>query len=99
MTGPSGTERFGEFGGRYVLESLIPACTKVETAFRDAWTDPSFRRDLDTLLRVYAGRPTALTPAWRLSVELGVTLFLKREDLAHTGSHKINNVLGQAFTR
>lgn len=97
MSDPGRTGRFGDFGGRFVPESLVPACEEVEAAFRDAWGDPSFRRDLDRLLQVYAGRPTALTPAWRLSAELGVTLLLKREDLAHTGSHKINNVLGQAL--
>jgi tryptophan synthase beta chain len=89
--------RFGEFGGRYVPESLVPACAAVEAAFRDAWADPAFRAELDELLAVYAGRPTPLTPARNLSAALGITLFLKREDLAHTGSHKINNVLGQAL--
>lgn len=89
--------RFGDYGGRFVPESLIPACAELEEAFRDAWADPRFRRDLDRLLTVYAGRPTALTPAWRLSAELGINVLLKREDLAHTGSHKINNVLGQAL--
>ena len=89
--------RFGDFGGRYVPESLIPACGDLEDAFRDAWADPTFRERLDELLTVYAGRPTPLTPARNLSAELGVTLLLKREDLAHTGSHKINNVLGQAL--
>ncbi|MEU8118663.1 tryptophan synthase subunit beta [Spirillospora sp. NPDC049024] len=97
MSDPGRTGRFGEFGGRFVPESLVPACEEVEAAFRDAWADHSFRHDLDSLLRVYAGRPTPLTPAWRLSAELGVTVLLKREDLAHTGSHKINNVLGQAL--
>ncbi|PPK98099.1 tryptophan synthase beta chain [Kineococcus xinjiangensis] len=89
--------RFGDYGGRFVPEALVPACEEVERAFTDAWADPRFRRDLDRLLAVHAGRPTALTPAWRLSAELGVTVLLKREDLAHTGSHKINNVLGQAL--
>src|SRR4051812_43692529 len=89
--------RFGGFGGRFVPESLVPACMALEAAFRDAWADPAFRGRLDDLLHVYAGRPTPLTPARRLSAELGVTLLLKREDLAHTGSHKINNVLGQAL--
>ena len=89
--------RFGEFGGRYVPESLIPACADLEDAFRDAWADPAFRARLDELLTVYAGRPTPLTPARNLSAELDLTLLLKREDLAHTGSHKINNVLGQAL--
>jgi tryptophan synthase beta chain len=89
--------RFGEFGGRYVPESLVPACASVEEAFRSAWADPAFRGRLDELLASYAGRPTPLTPALNLSAQLGVTLLLKREDLAHTGSHKINNVLGQAL--
>jgi tryptophan synthase beta chain len=97
MAEPSSGGRFGDFGGRYVPESLIPACEDVEAAFRDAWADPRFRAQLDRLLTVYAGRPTAMTPAWRLSAELGITLLLKREDLAHTGSHKINNTLGQAL--
>src|SRR3954463_3407473 len=89
--------RFGDFGGRYVPESLVPACAAVEQAFREAWADPAFRAELDDLLAHYAGRPTPLTPARTLSAQLGVTLLLKREDLAHTGSHKINNVLGQAL--
>jgi tryptophan synthase beta chain len=96
MTEPTGG-RFGEFGGRYVPESLVPACAALEAAFRGAWADPSFRAQLDDLLAVYAGRPTPLSPARNLSAELGLTLLLKREDLAHTGSHKINNVLGQAL--
>src|SRR2546425_10536716 len=85
--------RFGRYGGRFVPESLVPACAELEREFRTAWADPSFRGQLERLLAVYAGRPTPLTPAWRLSTELGITLLLKREDLAHTGSHKINNVL------
>jgi tryptophan synthase beta chain len=89
--------RFGDYGGRYVPESLVPACEAVEAAFREAWADPAFRQRLDLVRTVYAGRPTPLTPAWNLSAELGITLLLKREDLAHTGSHKINNVLGQAL--
>ncbi|WP_229071875.1 tryptophan synthase subunit beta [Actinoplanes sp. DH11] len=97
MSDPGERGRFGEYGGRFVPESLIPACAAIEEAFRDAWGDPRFRRDLDRLLAVHAGRPTAFTPAWRLSAELGVNVLLKREDLAHTGSHKINNVLGQAL--
>lgn len=89
--------RFGDFGGRFVPESLVPACAELAAAFREAWSDKVFRDELDTLLSVYAGRPTPLTPAANLSAQLGVTLWLKREDLAHTGSHKINNVLGQAL--
>src|SRR5690606_1617580 len=90
--GPSG--RFGEFGGMYVPETLVPACQELEAAFRDAWADPGFRRELDELLRGYAGRPSLLTECANLSAELGCRVLLKREDLNHTGSHKINNVLG-----
>ena len=89
--------RFGDFGGRYVPESLAPVCDALAGAFRTAWADKAFRDELDDLLAVHAGRPTPLTPAANLSAELGVTVWLKREDLAHTGSHKINNVLGQAL--
>jgi tryptophan synthase beta chain len=88
---------FGEYGGRFVPESLVPACDEVDNAFREAWGDPSFRALLSKTLALHAGRPTPLTPAERLSAELGVTVLLKREDLLHTGSHKINNVLGQAL--
>ncbi|GAA3450191.1 tryptophan synthase subunit beta [Dactylosporangium matsuzakiense] len=97
MGDPGASGRFGEYGGRYIPESLIGACREVEEAFRDAWADPGFRGQLDRLLATYAGRPTPLTPAIRLSAELGLTVLLKREDLTHTGSHKINNVLGQAM--
>ncbi|WP_097322052.1 tryptophan synthase subunit beta [Paractinoplanes atraurantiacus] len=96
MTEPA-AGRFGDFGGRFVPESLVPACAALAVAFREAWADPGFRSELDELLAVYAGRPTPLTPARNLSAQLGVELLLKREDLAHTGSHKINNVLGQAM--
>ncbi|HUQ39774.1 MAG TPA: tryptophan synthase subunit beta [Acidimicrobiales bacterium] len=89
--------RFGEFGGRYVPEALVPACQELEAAFRDAWADTAFRARLDGLLHSYAGRPTPVTECHRLSDRLGVRVLLKREDLAHTGSHKINNVLGQAL--
>ncbi|QGG95499.1 tryptophan synthase subunit beta [Actinomarinicola tropica] len=89
--------RFGSFGGRFIPETLVPACEELEAAFTEAWADPAFRSELDELLRSYAGRPSALTPCHRLSDELGLTLLLKREDLNHTGSHKINNVLGQAL--
>ena len=89
--------RFGEFGGRYVPEALVPACQELEQAFTDAWGDGGFRKELDDLLRDYAGRPTPVTECPRLSSQLGIRLVLKREDLTHTGSHKINNVLGQAL--
>lgn len=97
MAEPRARGRFGEYGGRYAPESLVEACHEVETAFREAWTDPGFQGALARLLAVHAGRPTPLTPAARLSEALGVRLYLKREDLTHTGSHKINNVLGQAL--
>ena len=89
--------RFGRFGGQYVPETLIGACQEVEREFRAAWADDAFRDRLDGLLRDYAGRPSPLTVCGRLSDELGLRLLLKREDLNHTGSHKINNVLGQAL--
>jgi tryptophan synthase beta chain len=97
MGDPGAGGRFGEFGGRYLPESLVPACVELEEAFTDAWADPRFRGELDGLLRDYAGRPTPVTECHRLSYRLGVRVLLKREDLAHTGSHKINNVLGQAL--
>ncbi len=89
--------RFGEFGGRFVPETLVPACEELEAAFRSAWADDDFRGELNRLLSDYAGRPSPLTECHRLSEELGLRLLLKREDLNHTGSHKINNVLGQAL--
>src|SRR4051812_27306793 len=97
MMDPSEDGRFGEFGGRYVPETLVPACEQLDVAFRRAWADASFHDELDALLRDYAGRPSPLTECQRLSADLGVRLLLKREDLNHTGSHKINNVLGQAL--
>src|SRR6476646_3159281 len=89
--------RFGEFGGRFVPEPLMPACLELEEAFRDAWSDDEFRAELNDALRDYAGRPSPLTECHNLGDQLGLRLLLKREDLNHTGSHKINNVLGQAF--
>ncbi len=93
--GPNG--RFGEFGGRFVPESLFPACLELEEAFRSAWADPAFRARLDGLLARFGGRPTPVTECQRLGERLGIRLLLKREDLAHTGSHKLNNVVGQAL--
>ena len=84
-------------GGRFVPEALIPACEQVEEAFRRAWADAGFRTELTHMLSSYAGRPTPVTVADRLSDALGVSVLLKREDLAHTGSHKINNVAGQVL--
>jgi tryptophan synthase beta chain len=97
MAEPSSTGRFGEFGGRFVPETLVPACEQLEAAFRVAWADPSFRDELATVLRDYAGRPSILTQCHNIGSDLGITLLLKREDLNHTGSHKINNVLGQTL--
>ena len=78
---PSIDGRFGEFGGRFVPETLVPACQELEAAFRDAWADPSFRKELDDLLRDYAGRPSILTECHNLGKQLGIRLLLKREDL------------------
>src|SRR5436190_1104806 len=97
MGEPTAQGRFGRFGGRFVPETLVPACAELERAFRSAWGDPAFRAELDGLLRDYAGRPSPLTECTRLSEHLGLRLLLKREDLNHTGSHRINNVLGQAL--
>ena len=97
MITPGSDGRFGDFGGRFVPETLVPACQELEAAFADAWADPVFRGDLDQLLREYAGRPSMITECHNLSEQLGIRLILKREDLNHTGSHKINNVLGQAL--
>jgi tryptophan synthase beta chain len=90
-------ERFGEYGGRYVPETLIPALDELEREWLAARDDPGFEHDLDRLLRDYAGRPTPLYLAERLSEECGRAVYLKREDLMHTGSHKINNALGQTL--
>jgi len=97
MGDPSPEGRFGQFGGRFVPETLVPACQELEKAFRSAWGDPEFRAELHDLLTNYAGRPSPVTEAKRLGEELGYRVLLKREDLNHTGSHKINNVLGQAL--
>ncbi len=97
MNGPDEDGRFGEFGGTFVPETLVPACQELEGAFREAWADPEFRNDLDGLLADYAGRPSPVTVCSNLSAQIGVNVLLKREDLNHTGSHKINNVLGQAL--
>jgi tryptophan synthase beta chain len=89
--------RFGEFGGQYLPESLVPACQELEEAFTTAWSDEGFLTEFRDILRDYAGRPTPVTECKRLSEELGLRVLLKREDLTHTGSHKINNVIGQAL--
>ncbi len=97
MAEPSPDGRFGDFGGRFVPESLVPACMELEEAFRRAWADPAFHEELNGILRDFGGRPTPVTECARLSEQLGVRVLLKREDLAHTGSHKLNNVIGQAL--
>ena len=89
--------RFGPFGGRYIPETLMPAVQDLETAYRAARADPSFVAELHSLRADYAGRPTPLYYAERLSAEVGARVWLKREDLLHTGAHKINNTLGQAL--
>jgi tryptophan synthase beta chain len=94
---PDARGRFGRFGGRYVPEVLIPALDELADAWSELQDDPTFRAELDALLRDYVGRPSPLTFASRLSEELGYRLWLKREDLNHTGAHKINNTLGQVL--
>ncbi|HVA70737.1 MAG TPA: tryptophan synthase subunit beta [Acidimicrobiales bacterium] len=97
MGPPDDRGRFGGFGGRFVPEALMPACLELEEAFRGAWGDPLFVEEYRLVLRQFAGRPTPITPLPRLSERLGLALYAKREDLAHTGSHKINNVIGQTL--
>ena len=95
---PDGAGHFGPHGGRYVAETLMPALLQLESAYRDIAPKPAFRKELGRLLADYAGRPTPLFHARRLSAHLGgARIYLKREDLAHTGAHKINNTLGQAL--
>ncbi|HEY1540511.1 MAG TPA: pyridoxal-phosphate dependent enzyme, partial [Solirubrobacteraceae bacterium] len=94
----SGVEhRFGRYGGQYVPETLMPALGELEAAWVAARDDPGYRAELHVLLRDFAGRPTPLYLAERLSQVAGREIWLKREDLSHTGSHKINNALGQAL--
>ncbi len=90
-------QRFGPYGGRYVPETLMPALDELEAAWLEARSDAGFRARLDGLLRTYVGRPSPLYEAERLSEHIGSRVFLKREDLLHTGAHKINNALGQAL--
>jgi tryptophan synthase beta subunit len=91
------TGYFGEFGGQFVPEVLMPAIQELEIAYAEARDDPAFQAELKGLLRDFVGRPTPLYEAPRLGKEIGCRVFLKREDLAHTGAHKINNALGQAL--
>jgi tryptophan synthase beta chain len=94
---PDDAGHFGPYGGRYVPETLMEPLRELEEAYAAAREDPSFGRELGTLLRDYVGRPTPLTYAARLSERAGCHVHLKREDLCHTGAHKINNALGQAL--
>jgi tryptophan synthase beta chain len=90
-------DRFGDFGGRYVPETLIPALEELDAEFQRALADPDFREELTHLLADYVGRPSALSFSPRLSEKVGARVYLKREDLNHTGAHKINNTVGQAL--
>ena len=94
---PDARGRFGPFGGRYVPETLIPALERLEDGVRRHLRSPSFQQELAAELTSWVGRPTALTFAGRLSARWGARIWLKREDLAHTGAHKINNAIGQAL--
>ena len=89
--------RFGAFGGRYVPETLIPALDELDREFEKAWADPNFREEFNYYLTEYVGRPTPITEARRLSEQTGLHVVVKREDLNHTGAHKINNALGQCL--
>ncbi len=94
---PDASGRFGRFGGRYVPETLIPVLDDVTRIYHEAKADPAFQEELNRLLREFVGRPTQLTFAGKLSARLGRRIYLKREDLCHTGAHKINNAIGQAL--
>ena len=97
MSAPAVEHRFGPYGGRYVPETLIPALDELEREWIAARSDPAFTGELSRLLRDYVGRPTPLYRAGRLSEVVGGEVWLKREDLTHTGSHKINNAIGQGL--
>ncbi len=97
MTAVGTGDRFGSYGGRYVPETLIPALDGLEYALAEAMRDPAFVAELDNLLATYVGRPSPLSDAPRFSALVGAPVFLKREDLNHTGAHKINNTVGQAL--
>ena len=97
MTSTQPSDRFGIFGGRYVPETLIPALDELESAYATAQKDPAFAAELSYMLSTYVGRPSPLSDAPRLSERVGVRVLLKREDLNHTGAHKINNTVGQVL--
>ena len=95
---PDEKGHFGEFGGRYVSETLIPALTELQNAYVEAKNDPNFQKEIDYYLKHYVGRPTPLYFAKRMTKELGgARIYLKREDICHTGAHKINNTIGQVL--
>lgn len=94
---PDARGRFGPYGGRYVPETLVPALDRLEAGVRSVLADRAFRAEFESELRGWAGRPTPLTRAHALSRRWGAEVWLKREDLAHTGAHKINNAIGQAL--
>ncbi|MCY9399262.1 pyridoxal-phosphate dependent enzyme, partial [Bacillus haynesii] len=95
---PNEQGRFGDFGGKFVPETLMQPLEEIEKAFLELKDDPTFQKDYQKLLNDYSGRPTALTFADQLTKQLGgAKIYLKREDLNHTGAHKINNALGQAL--
>ncbi|HEX5661593.1 MAG TPA: pyridoxal-phosphate dependent enzyme, partial [Polyangiales bacterium] len=89
--------RFGPYGGRFVAETLMPALDELDAAYKEARADPGFEQERLRLLRDYVGRETPLYLAHRLSDEVGTRVWLKREDLCHTGAHKINNTIGQVL--
>ncbi len=97
MTLPDSGGRFGEYGGRFAPETLMDTLTELEKAFLEAWADPDFKSEYHRLLADFVGRPSPLFAADRLSDRIGVRVLFKREDLNHTGAHKINNTIGQAL--
>lgn len=97
QTAPDARGRFGDYGGRYVPETLVPALDELEHEFTTAWADANFRKEFDQLLSEYVGRPTPITEAHRVSEVTGLHVTIKREDLNHTGAHKINNAIGQCL--
>ena len=97
MTLPDSGGRFGEYGGRFAPETLMDTLTELEKAFLEAWADPAFKSEYQQLLADFVGRPSPLFAADRLSDRIGVRVLFKREDLNHTGAHKINNTIGQAL--
>ena len=96
-TQPDEAGHYGRHGGRFMPEALMAALAELTEAYQKSKNDPAFHAEFSTLLRTYANRPSLLTDAKRLSEHAGARILLKREDLNHTGSHKINNVLGQAL--